>query len=124
MPTKRQIAEKAREAVAGLLEEEAQKLEEPRQYKPGEYNPHTKGKTPWTMKNLEEAYGIVEFTPDETIPVTVSGIKLMLLDGVTMTAPKCFQDIWLKSREARKGRNTAKTLLRLGIFKEDYPGQL
>ena len=121
--TKRQIAEEAKGIVADLLEKEVEELAEPRRMRPGEVN---RGgvKTPWTMKDLDEAYGVCEFTPDETIPVTVSGITLYLFDGVGMVAPTCFRDVWLKTREARRGKVTLRSLQSMGIIKEDYPGSL
>lgn len=122
--TKEQKVKEAEEALRVLSQDVEDELPLDHRFKPGEYNPRTRAKTPWTYKDLEQAYGIHEFTPDETIGVTVSGIRVQLLDNVTMTAPKCFYDIWMRSRNARRGRDTERTLRALGIDRESYGGEL
>ena len=68
-------------------------------------------KVPYTRHDLDRIYGIVEFTPDDTIPVTVQGIKYQLYAGVTMSAPKIIQKTYEDyKRQLRKGMDAVRAL--------------
>ena len=56
-------------------------------------------KIPYTRKHLDEIYGVCEFVPEETIPVTAHGVRYQLLTGVLMSAPTIVRDIYLRHRE-------------------------
>ena len=68
-------------------------------------------KVPYTRHDLDRIYGIVEFTPDDTIPVTVQGIRYQLFAGVTMSAPKIIQKTYEDyKRQLRKGSDALRNL--------------
>ena len=64
----------------------------------------------YTRKDLDRLYGICEFTPDETIPVTFQGVRYQLLAGVTMSAPTIIRDIY---------ENHKRELRRVGMTKSE-----
>ncbi len=83
--TKAELQKTAQIAVAELAEKVAEEQDANQDRIPGKV---IRGvKTPWTVKDMDKAYGIVTFTPDETIPITVSGIKFQLFDGMEITCP-------------------------------------
>ena len=83
--TRKQILEKAQAAVSELVEKVAEEEESNQDRIPGKV---IRGvKTPWTVKEMDKAYGITTFTPEETIPMTISGIKFQLFEGIEMTCP-------------------------------------
>lgn len=65
-----------------------------------------KYKVPWTRKQLDEAYGLCYFTPEETMPVTVSGIRFQLIAGVEMQCPTIVRDTYkdYRRRTMRAGQ--------------------
>ncbi len=61
------------------------------------------GKVPWTMKAIENIFGLCEYTPDETCPVTWNGVSIQCIRGVSQLMPTCFRDILL-DRKRRMGQ--------------------
>jgi len=60
-------------------------------------------KTPYTHRDLCDIYGVVEFIPDETKPVTVSGVRYQCIANVSMAVPTVVRDVFYRSkREARE----------------------
>ncbi len=51
-------------------------------------------KIPWTMKDMEARFPMVNFVPDETVPLTWNGVKVYAIAGIEIHAPKPFYDIW------------------------------
>ena len=74
------------------------------------------GKVPWTHKKCEEAFGIVEYTPDETLPVTYNGVRVMCFAGLPMLMPGCHKAI-LERRKQKKqsGQRGNRDLQRIGV---------
>jgi len=106
MPKGRRRIQKATEAVADLLDAEVQKLEEEEE---GDRVPGKVvhgAKTAWTEQDLLKEYGGQEFVPDVTIPVTISGVRFQLLQGVSMYVPKevirVFEETKQRTRDAGK----------------------
>ena len=109
--TKRQILENAQEAVQELIEKVAEEVESNQERIPGKA---IKGvKTPWTVRDMDKAYGITTFTPEETIPVTVNGIKFQLFDGIEITCPSIVKATYDNYR--RQTRRIGRDLVGRGI---------
>lgn len=111
--TKAQLQEKAQAAVAELVEKVVEEQESNQDRVPGKV---IRGvKTPWTVKDMDKVYGVITFTPEETIPVTVSGIKFQLFDGVEITCPAIVKATYDDYR--RKTRRIGHDLASRGIVK-------
>lgn len=109
--TKAQILEKAQEAVSELIEKVAEEEESKQDRIPGKV---VRGvKTPWTVKDMDRTYGITTFTPEETIPITISGIKFQLFDGIEITCPAIVKIEYDNYR--RKMRRIGRDLVGKGI---------
>ena len=63
-------------------------------------------KTIYTRRDLDNIYGLCEFTPDETIKVTVQGVPFQLIVGVSMIAPTIVKDIY--EQHKKELRNAGK----------------
>ena len=111
---------KVKDAVRNLSIEEAQEVLD-RAVREAESKPSPSDRTPgliingmkvpYTRHDLDRIYGIVEFTPDDTIPVTVQGIRYQLFAGVTMSAPKIIQKTYEDyKRQLRKGSDALRNL--------------
>ena len=86
-------------AVAKVFEEVLAEEQVPAGRKPGQEIHGTK--TPWTDADLVRIHGICEFTPEETTPVTVNGVRYQLVSGVSMVVPKIVRDVYTQSRRER-----------------------
>lgn len=90
------------EAVAKATEQEKVEATEPRV--PGKVV-HGQ-KTPWTMKDIEEAradngdlmFPVCEFTPDDTVKITWNGVMVQFIAGVSQLMPTCFRDQYLETK--------------------------
>ncbi len=71
------------------------------------------GKVPWTMKEIEKVFPVVEYVPDETMPVTWNGVKIQCFAGVSQLMPSCFRDV-MENRK-RKMRRVNENVRNLGI---------
>ena len=68
------------------------------------------GKVPWTMKEIERRFSLVEYTPVETLPVTWNGVSIQCFRGVSQLMPSCFRDILLdRARRMNKSHDTIPT---------------
>jgi hypothetical protein len=62
-----------------------------------------KQKVTWTMRALEEEFGMVSWLPPETTDIMYGGVGVRVQGGEEVTLPKIFVDIFLQSRvELRK----------------------
>ena len=96
--------EEVKEALRSVLNDEPEPT--PTERKPGMV---IRGnKVPWTRKAQDEVYGVCEFVPDETLPVTVNGVGYQLLAGVPMMCPTIVRDIYYRSK--RGARDAARAL--------------
>lgn len=57
-------------------------------------------KTIWTYNDMCARFPIVDFIPDETLPIIWNGVKVQAISGIEMHVPKPFCDIY-KQRMAR-----------------------
>lgn len=64
-------------------------------------------KIPWTRKDIEDRFLIVELLSEETVPITWNGVTYQLLQGATHYVPSVIRDSYLRHRgEMRKaGKN-------------------
>ncbi len=115
MPRKKreEVIQTVRKAMAELAEQTMVEAESTEPLKPGAHLPRGIGKVPWTMKDLEKAYGVVEWTPQMTCPITVSGIQLYAFSGVSWLTPTCFKDVHDES--LKRMRNVGKSLVGRGV---------
>jgi len=60
-------------------------------------------KVPWTRQDVEKAFPICAFVPDETIPVTYNGVMYQLIAGVECLVPTIIRDIYQDYRRAKVG---------------------
>lgn len=119
--TKRQIQEAAKEAVNQLVETTIlEQEEESAERIPGRVIKGTK--TPWTRKDVDNAFPLCTFTPDETLPVTYNGVRYQLISGLEMLAPSIIRDIYLDSRKRRM--EAAKNMRMLGVTVDPGVGAL
>lgn len=51
-------------------------------------------KTAFTLADWEKVSGIAEFSPEETVMITLNGISRQFLAGVTGLYPKAFIDVY------------------------------
>lgn len=66
-------------------------------------------KIPWTLKDMEK-YPKRVFTPEETVPVTVHGLKYQLIADQEITVPSIVYDIYMEHRKSmRDQRNIIYT---------------
>jgi len=56
-------------------------------------------KVAYSRKDLDRIYGICGFVPEETLPVTVHGVRYQLITGVPMMCPTIIRDTYLRHRE-------------------------
>ena len=93
----------AKDAAEQLVREELNKIEAPNK-SPGSHifdNRGRKiGKQPWTMGEIEKVFSLIEYTPDETVPVTWNGVSIQCFAGVSQLMPTCFKDI-MEDRKRR-----------------------
>ncbi len=118
MPGGRPVKEKARELVQKLVDEVTDEVESEGERVPGKV---VRGnKTSWTDADLVKVHGLATFTPEETIPVTINGVRYQLFDGYEMTVPKIVKQIYDEHR--KRQRNIGAGLAALGIKKEGEGG--
>ncbi len=109
--TKRQLQETAQAAVSELVEKVAEEQESNQDRIPGKV---VRGvKTPWTVREMDKTYGITTFTPEETIPMTISGIKFQLFEGMEITCPTIVKVEYDNYR--RRMRRIGRDLIGRGI---------
>lgn len=113
--TKSKVRAIVREELKEVKQEVADKptpakISSPNGRVPGQINPDRKTKTAWTMKDLENKYGLVTFTPESREWVEVNGVGVMLEAGREVTLPKCFEGVLKDAskalREAMQKRRT------------------
>ena len=81
-------------------------------------NKLTARKVPWTLHSLLEVFGEVTFTPEETMPVNVNGVRVILEADKPFTGPACFKGVYDESRKAR--RSPSRIATSIGLV-EVYP---
>ena len=82
----RRLSEEEKVEVLGGLDKEP---ETPKERIPGQV---VRGqKTTWTRHDMDRIYGVCEFTPEETLPITINGIRYQCIAGVTMLCPTIIQ---------------------------------
>ena len=59
-------------------------------------------KTPWTHQDLVKAYGVMTFTPDDTMPITISGVIYQLIAGREMHVPKKVYDRYREVKQQQR----------------------
>ena len=60
-------------------------------------------KTIYTYADLVHMFPLVKFTPEETIPLSFNGVRVQAFNGIEMTVPQCYKDIYDQhKRELRK----------------------
>jgi len=70
-------------------------------------------KVPWSVKDIRERFPMVTWTPTRTVPVTVHGHTIQLYEGLEITAPACFHEVWLHSIQGdREGQQRVESLIR------------
>lgn len=74
----------------------------------------------WTYNAMCEKFPVVPFIPEETIPLTWNGVRVMAVNTVEMHVPKPFYDLYMKHR---RGVNI-KQALPAGITLEQGAGLL
>lgn len=74
-------------------------------------NKLTARKAPWTLHSLKDFYGEVTFTPEETMPVTVNGVRVVLEADKPFTGPACFQGVYEECRRLRRLPQRISTIL-------------
>jgi len=79
-------------------------------------------KVVYTYQDLEGMFSIVSFTPEETMPLTYQGVRVQALAGVEFAVPKCFKDIYDKTR--RPKTQMKKELADMGIKIDEGAGAL
>ena len=87
-------------AVKRLSEEERNDVlsnldkpeESPKERIPGQVVRGTK--TTWTKADMDRIYGICEFTPEETVPITINGIRYQCIAGYTMLCPTIVKQVY------------------------------
>ena len=62
----------------------------------------TESKVHWTRRAIEETYGKVTFTPNETIPVCVNGVTYQLSADREITVPSIVKDVYDQHRAATR----------------------
>uniref|UniRef100_A0A6M3IHM4 Uncharacterized protein n=1 Tax=viral metagenome TaxID=1070528 RepID=A0A6M3IHM4_9ZZZZ len=76
----------------------------------------------YTEEDLLRMFPLVTFTPEETLPLTFQGIRVQALAGVEFTVPKCFKDIYDRSRRPKTAMK--KELADMGIKIDEGAGAL
>lgn len=69
----------------------------------------TAHKVPWKFSDMEKMYPSVTFTPEETIPITVHGLKYQLIADQPISVPSIVKDIYDDHRKA--GRSSPKVFV-------------
>ena len=64
-------------------------------------------KTSYTKEDLDKIYGICVFTPEETLPVTLQGVRYQLIEGVEMMCPSEIKVIYDRHRRSLRSGNNA-----------------
>ncbi len=98
----------AEDAIA-ILEEATEKAEVKREegFKREPGMTFDGAKIPWTKKDIEERFPIVELLAEETVPIIWNGVTYQLIQGATHYVPNVIRDSYLRHRgEMRKaGKN-------------------
>lgn len=79
-------------------------------------------KTPWTKRDVENAFPLVTFVPQENCPVCFNGVNFYLRAGVEVNVPRVFVDIYNQHLKALREQH--KDLAGLGINVEAGAGAL
>ena len=74
----------------------------------------------YTYNDLVRMFPIVDFVPEANVPLTFQGVKVQAYAGVEMHVPKCFKDIYDKSR--RRNPEMRRELRDMGIHIEEGAG--
>lgn len=64
-------------------------------------------KTPWTRRDIEERFEIVELLAEETVPIIWNGVTYQLIQGATHYVPSVIRDSYLRHRQGMRtaGKN-------------------
>jgi len=94
---------KAKEAIDMAIDAE-EEVQVPPGLLPGEKFGHglARQKKQYTPSDIAEQYPEVEFTPEETIPVTVHGVRYQLRQDVAIKVPSIVKDVYDESRRERR----------------------
>ena len=79
-----------------------------------------KFKVPFTLKDLEDKYPLVTFTPEETIRFTLNGVVRQFIAGYECTVPECFKILYDRRKQQMVRRG--KQLPDLGYVNMEQPG--
>jgi len=115
---KRKLSRIPAEEKAELLSELTKETqEEVKQVQEGRVPGRVVGgqKTTWTYKDLERHFRITSFVPEETIPITINGVRVQLLEGIEITCPECYHQVY---QQHRAGMRQRPSLPDLGFINE------
>ncbi len=119
--SKRQVIEAARQAVQDVVEQAVKEEEAGEDRAPGSVVNGVK--VPWTWKACEKVFGVVEFTPATSQPVTWNGLTKYFLADVPQLMPAIHRDIYLDAIRRSK-RDVAKSMADRGITVDAGAGTL
>ena len=99
--------------VREILENESEgidkKVRTTKALSPGETNPGTSTKVPWTWKELCARYPMVSIHPQETYIITWNGIPFQLIAGAEHYVPEPFKDAYNHNLANRRKTATLRT---------------
>jgi hypothetical protein len=64
----------------------------------------TARKIPWTLKDFDK-YNKIEFVPEETIPITINGVTITMLNGYKMKVPEPFYGEYIEWRNRQRSQS-------------------
>ena len=105
-PPKSKLRDAVREVIEEIVVEEEEVAAEG--LRPGmivDRGKPSARKVPWTEKAMRETYLEVTFTPEETVPVTVNGVRFQLISDRPATVPSVVRDIYDEHRKARRSQS-------------------
>ena len=114
--------ERVREAVEQIVEEATKKVLDDEE---GDYPGKIRGmnKTAWTDADLVRVHGLVTFTPEETIPITINGIRYQLIGDIEITVPRIVK-IEYDSYRRKMRRPYRPIMTAIGEIKKEGEGGL
>lgn len=119
--SKAQIKSEAKQVIEEFVEQTIKEKEEAQAERVPGMTLHGV-KTSWRRSDVDKAFPICSFIPDETIPVTYNGVRYQLLSGIECLVPTIIRDIYNDRR--RRIRETDKLLKSSNVFIERGVGGL
>ena len=119
--TKAKVLQEAQVVVQELVEKVVQeKIDQEEERKPGSI---VRGqKVPWSWKDCEKVFPVVEFTPWTSQPVTWNGLTKYFIANQSQLMPSCFKDIYLESM--RRQRRQVPIVVSTGVVDRGAEGPL